>query len=249
MTKGKLIILEGLDGSGKGTQFENLKQYFSEQKIAFSTYDFPQYYDTFWGKMVGKYLNKEYGENVNPYLASLLFFLDQSQAAPRIRQDLKTGKIVLCNRYTTSNVYQAAKLNNLKERDDYWTWLEQAAYQELQVVPPDLVIVLSISPKTARSLIAKKNAREYVEVKEEDKKDDKTNQQFLPIANDFLPAKKDLHEDNLKLQEDTYKELIRQCKRNANWVTVNCLQNGKLRTIAEIFTELKQVVANFLNKK
>src|SRR5260221_12520818 len=109
---GKLLVLEGSDGSGKGTQLQLLTDHFKLHHIPHETLDFPQYYKTFFGRWIGRFLKGEFGtiEDLPPYLLMFPYAADRWQAKEDLDHWLHEGKIVVSNRNTESNAYQAAKL-------------------------------------------------------------------------------------------------------------------------------------------
>ena len=116
--KGKLIVFEGPDGSGKTTQAKLLLNYFKNPpaggKIPSAYISFPRY-DKPWGKMVSKYLAGDFGKlsEVDPYFASMFYARDRADAAPMISGWIRDGKIVVCNRYVGSNIgHMGAKIKN-----------------------------------------------------------------------------------------------------------------------------------------
>ena len=115
---GKLIVIEGIDGSGKGTQLKMLLKYLNEKNINHVSFDFPQYGKTFFGDFAGRFLNGEFGHfsRINPYLASFLYAADRWQVKDKIWQAINDGKLVVCNRYTPSSIYQAVKSALPKEK-------------------------------------------------------------------------------------------------------------------------------------
>jgi dTMP kinase len=111
---GLFLVIEGTDGSGKGTQFNLLKERLESSGYDVAAFDFPQYEQPS-SFFVKEYLNGNYGtaEQVGPYTGSLFYALDRYQAAPQIQQALAEGKVVIANRYTGSNMaHQGTKFKN-----------------------------------------------------------------------------------------------------------------------------------------
>lgn len=141
MAKGRLIVIEGSDGSGKATQIELLKKAFVESVV----FDFPRYKDNIYGELVGRYLKGEFG-NLSPYFASLPFAMDRALAKPQIEQALRDGRLVLCNRYVSSNkAHMGANLPS-EERAEFFNWLDRVEYEVNGLPKPDLTIFLQVSP-------------------------------------------------------------------------------------------------------
>src|SRR5580693_8259282 len=126
---GKLIAIEGIDGSGKRTQVALLEKGLAAKGHAVYSTGFPQY-DSWFGKMVGQFLNGELGalETVDPHFTALLYAGDRFEAKPNIEAALNDGKIVLIDRYIGSNLaHQTARVAPEK-RDDFRRWIEHLEY-------------------------------------------------------------------------------------------------------------------------
>lgn len=225
MLKGKFIVIDGSDGSGKKTQTDLLIKYLKTNHHTSSYFDFPQYQKSFFGKMVGRYLNGEFGEadDVNPYLASLLYAGDRWQASEAIRKDLKAGKIVIANRYTQSNMgFQTAKIKSPTEKRKFLSWVTKLEYQIYGIPKPDLVVYLYVPYKIAQSLVDKKADRGYTKMK------------------------RDIHERNGEYLNRVEKQYLTLARQNKEWQIVNCIQDGKLMTppmIAELVAkEVKKII-------
>ena len=159
---GKLIVIEGIDGSGKATQLKMLLNYLSEKKIAHASFDFPQYGKTFFGDFAGRFLNGEFGHfsRINPYLASFPYAADRWQVKDKIWQAINEGKLVICNRYTPSSIYQAAKIKP-PQRKKFLDWVETLEYEVFGIPRPSLVIFLHVPFIFSQILIAKKQKDQY----------------------------------------------------------------------------------------
>jgi dTMP kinase len=166
-SRGKFIVIEGTDGSGKTVQFERLILALPEG-MQFGTLDFPRYGEPS-SYFVQKYLTGKYGSDVGPYAASLLFAVDRFDSKLKTLQWLEEGKPVIANRYVASSmVYQGAKFESKSEREKFYKWLYHLEYELFGIPKPDLNIVLHVSAEIARGLITKKSGREYLRGKSVD---------------------------------------------------------------------------------
>lgn len=167
MPKGIFIVIEGSDGSGKGTQFKIIGDRLKEQGHEVATYDFPQY-DQESSYFVREYLNGKYGDanELGAYVPSLFFALDRFQASQSIKKDLEAGKIVLSNRLTGANLaHQGQKIDDEAEKTKYYDWLYDLEFNILGIPKPDINIVLLVPAEIAQKLVDKKNARTYTDKK------------------------------------------------------------------------------------
>ena len=125
MAKGRLVVFEGSDASGKMTQVKMLVEALKEQGIDAKTLDFPTY-ESPAGEMVSRYLRGELGhlDEIPPEIPSLLYALDRYQYGGQISKDLEAGMFLVANRYTQSNLaYQGAKFRSGHERRRFQKWL------------------------------------------------------------------------------------------------------------------------------
>ncbi len=222
--KGKLIVIEGIDSSGKTTQLNLLKKYLKKEKIPFKTIDFPRYETSFYGDMVARFLRGEFGklDQVHPYLISVIFALDRKEAKEQMEKWLKDGYIVISNRYATSNMaHQAGRLGET-ERDKFLTWDTQLEYEVNKIPKEDIVLFLDVPYKTAQKLMQNED-REQAYRKGE---------------------KKDIVEKStiyLKHSEETYHWLA---KHFPHWEAISCLdEKGKLLSKELVHDALKKVLA------
>jgi len=227
--RGQFIVLEGTDGSGKGTQFELLYKRLVSEGYKIEKFDFPRYSQPS-SYFVGQYLNGKYGslDEIGPRRGSLFYALDRFQASFDIRKALQAGKIVLANRYVASNMgHQGAKLTSAKERSDYFRWLDDLEYKILGIPRPDFNIVLHMPAHIAWRLVDKKSTRDYLR-----------------------GAKRDLHEadlGHLKKAEEVY---LQMCKLFPdNFVLIACTQNGSLLSRKAIAGQIWEKIAPILNKR
>lgn len=161
---GKFIVIEGGDGSGKGTQVALLKERVEAMGIPVRVYDFPRY-DTFFGQEVARLLRGEYGplSSVDPFLAALLYAGDRLDAAPQMRADLSGGCFLIANRYVSSNLaHGGAKYRSLEEAARFVTKVEYLEYAVNCLPRADLQLFLDVPAARARLLLAGKGEREYM---------------------------------------------------------------------------------------
>lgn len=164
---GLFLVLEGTDGSGKGTQFELLQKRLVDEGYDVATFDFPQY-DEPSSYFVKEYLNGKYGsaDQVGPYTGSIFYALDRYEASQKIQAALDAGKIVLANRFTGSNMaHQGTKFNHPEERRGYFIWLDNLEFQMLGIPRPDRSVVLRVPAEIAQKMVDQKGERTYTSQK------------------------------------------------------------------------------------
>lgn len=224
--KGTLIVIEGLDGSGKATQTQLLLEALSEKKdqqvkkISFPNYNSPS------SALVKMYLNGEFAQSaqqVNPYAASCFYSVDRYASYQMDWAEFyQAGGVILADRYTTSNaVHQCAKLPP-KEWDAYLQWLFSFEYQKMELPKPDLVLYLDVAPSISQKLLLTRyNGKE--------------NQ-------------KDLHEkDTAYLQKS--RQAAEYCIQALGWKRIVCTYQEKMRLQQDIHQEIIRVVERLLDEK
>lgn len=219
-----LIVLEGTDGSGKGTQTQMLVNRLQKEGKSVAVYDFPRYHkDGCEG--VQHYLNGGLGDihETGPYGPSLLFATDRLFAKKDLLQDIETNDYVICNRYTTSNmVHQAAKIDNYKDFLAYIDWVSDLEYKKLGFPIPHAVFFLDMPWEIGYVLISQKDTRAYIK-----------------------NGQRDMHEWDKDFMQNSYN---RACELATiqNWVRIPCSHDKKtpdsVQDIHEkIFAELLNI--------
>ena len=144
---GKLIVIEGTDGSGKSTQFRLLTQRLENENIAFQKIVFPQYSEPS-SALIRMYLGGEFGTNpsdVNAYAASSFYAIDRYASYKKIwGQWYEQGGLVVCDRYTTSNAVHQASKEPEDRRQEFLKWLYDFEYDRLGLPRPDLTLYLDV---------------------------------------------------------------------------------------------------------
>src|SRR3989344_7072606 len=111
--RGKFIVIDGIDGSGKATQVKLLADKLRRLKIPVKTIDFPRYHDNFFGQLIGEYLSGAYGDFIqtDPRVASVLYAADRFESSREIRQWLADGYLGIADRYVSANsIHQGGKI-------------------------------------------------------------------------------------------------------------------------------------------
>jgi len=160
--RGKLIALEGIDGSGKRTQLELLAAHLEKRGLSTFSVSFPRY-ESFFGKLVARFLNGELGSvaQVDPHLSALLYAGDRLEFKPELESALAAGKIVLADRYIGSNLAHQSERVPAEKREQFFTWLKHLEYVLYGLPVEDLVIYLRVPALQAHHLVGLKDAREY----------------------------------------------------------------------------------------
>lgn len=198
-----LVVLDGLDGSGKSTQLARLNEYFASQNRDYTQISFPDYEQPS-SALVRMYLQGDFGgspDAVNAYAASSFYAVDRYASYKKFWQkDYEAGKLILAARYTTSNaIHQMGKLPRT-EWDAYLQWLEEYEYGLLGLPRPDKVIFLDMPLDIS--------------------------QRLLSARYDGEEGKKDIHERNLTYLQ-TCRESALYAAEKMGWVLVSCGENGR----------------------
>ncbi len=214
MPKGTLIVIEGLDGSGKATQAKLLLESLRQQGKDVRQVSFPDY-DSDSSALVKMYLAGEFGSDpgdVNAYAASTFFAVDRYASFKKDwRAFYEAGGIVIADRYTTSNaVHQCSKLPEA-EWEAFLNWLFHFEYDLLGIPAPDRVFYL----QTALGV----------------------NEQLLDRRYHGDEQKKDIHERNADYLAHS-RAAAEFCAKKLGWTTIHCVRDGAMRGIPEIHEEL-----------
>jgi len=222
--KGKLIVIEGTDGSGKATQANLLYKELQKKGFKVEYLDFPQY-----GKrsatMVEDYLNGRFGtaEEVGPYRASILYAVDRYSRMQEMHKWLQEGKIIICNRYVSANKgHQAGKIKDPAELDKFLVWLNDLEYNIFGVPRPDKIILLYMPSEIGQKLVEKKGHRDYVG-----------------------GNKKDIHEADISHLKDAEKAYLYVAEKE-RWEIIRCSDGKQPFSIEEIHKKVTSAVMPLL---
>lgn len=227
--KGKLFIIEGLDGSGKETQTRKLYDRLKKENLNIKKVEYPNYKSDS-SALVKMYLNGDFGkkpEDVSAYVSSTFYAVDRYASYKKEWEDFYiSGGIILADRYTSSNmIHQASKIEDPVKQRKFLSWLEDLEYNMYGLPRPTKVIFLDVPPQYSKQLM--------------EKRDNKITGQ----------AEKDIHESNHEYLLKSYNNAIHVVK-SYKWSIINCVKDGKLLTIDQIhddiYNEVKKGLDNHL---
>ncbi len=230
MKKGKLIVIDGTDGSGKATQVNLLRERLSREGHTVKVLDFPEYYKNFFGAFIGHCLSEQYYNwiNVHPKIASIAYAADRWESSAEIQNWLKKGYIVLANRYVSANqIHQGGKIANATKRANFIKWLDKMEYGVFKIPRPDVVFYLNMPMKNILKLIRERNKK---------------------TARVYMGKKKDIVEGNIPYLTNSNKSGLWLAKMEKGWVKIECVKNGALRTREDIHQEIYEKIRKVIKK-
>lgn len=217
MSKGKIIVIDGLDGSGKSTQLELVAEYLQSRDVKCRAVSFPNY-DSLSGALIKDYLNGKIPcEDVNgAYTASTLYAIDRYVSfVTDWKEFYNHGGIILCGRYTTSNaIYQLTKLPP-DEQEKFLDWLFDYEYNKLGLPAPDLVLYLDMPIEVSQRLLSERYMGDE--------------------------QKKDIHERNVRFLEACRSNALILAQR-CGWNVIECAEDGLPLPIEDIYIQICSIL-------
>lgn len=224
MQKGKLIVIDGIDGSGKATQVKILKQRLLKEGLKVKTIDFPRYENNFFGSLIGEYLSGLHGDFIamDSKIASILYAADRFESSKQIKKWLDEGCVVLADRYATANqIHQGGKINDLKKRKEFLAWLYKMEYGVFGIPKPDLVIYLDVPFEVSKMWLMNKVAKRKKK---------------------YLNGRKDVAEDNLVHLKNSRNSALLLTKENKNWTKIECCKGNLCMGPEQVGEEVYKIV-------
>jgi len=220
MSRGKLIVIEGIDGAGKGTQADLLARAFQQRGIPFVRFSFPRYESSF-GHLIARFLNGEFGllPAVDAHFSALLYAGDRFEAKPDLEAALNSGQAVVTDRYVASNLAHQAARVRAERRPEFISWLRRLEYGVYGLPVEDLVIYLWVPAQEGHRLVGLKSARSYTAMR------------------------RDLQESDVQhLKEAAL--VYDQLAQAPNWITIDCFdsKSGKQRAPEEIHQDVLEAI-------
>lgn len=228
LKKGKFIVIDGTDGSGKATQVELLAKVLRREGKKVQIVDFPEYYNNFFGKFIGHCLTEQYYNfiKVHPKIASVLYAADRFESKEKIENWLKKGCIVISNRYVSANqIHQGGKIVSAKKRADFLRWLDEMEYGVFKIPRPDMTLYLSLPIPIVMKLIGERDGK---------------------MKRAYLKKKKDVHENDVQFLINSRKSAVWLVNKIQNFIKIECSAKNSIlsREIIheKIYKEVKKVL-------
>ena len=216
---GKLIVIEGTDGSGKSTQFRLLTDRLESEQVKFQKLVFPQYSEPS-SALIRMYLGGEFGKSpsdVNAYAASAFYSVDRYASYRKIwGKWYEEGGLVVSDRYTTSNAVHQASKEPENKREDFLNWLYDFEYDKLGLPRPDLVIYLDVPTDFTEKMLRHRETETH------------------PHA--------DIHELDMQYLA-TCRRMGRAAAEHYGWTVIRCVRDGAMRSMEDIHEEIYRHVA------
>jgi dTMP kinase len=228
MKKGKLIVIDGTDGSGKATQVELLLKRLKKDGRKVEVVDFPEYYKNFFGGFIAHCLSEQYYNwlGVHPKIASIAYAADRWESSEKIKNWLKKGIIVVANRYTSANqIHQGGKIASARKRKAFIEWLDKMEYEVFKISKPDVTFYLSLPPEVSLRLM-----------KERDKSGNRK----------YLGKKKDVYEKDAQFLINSRKSALWLAKTQKSWIKIDCMKGRDIDTRENIHEKIYEKVKKIL---
>ncbi len=226
--RGKLIVIDGTDGSGKATQVALLAKRLKREGYTVKLLDFPEYYKNFFGKFIGHCLSEQYYNFVklHPKITSVLYAADRWESSKEVESWLDKGCIVLANRYASANqIHQGGKIANTKKRADFLKWLDEMEYKVFKIPRPNATFYLSIPLSFTLQLIKERNRK---------------------ASRAYVGKKKDILEGDIPYLTNSSNAALWLAKTQKNWIKIDCVKNGEINTRENIHEEIYEKVRKII---
>lgn len=228
--KGKFIVIDGTDGSGKATQVALLAERLKKDGYKVKVADFPEYENNFFGKFIGHCLTEQYYNFIgtHPKIVSVLYAADRWESKEKIEKWLKEGNIVISNRYVSANqIHQGGKIANPKKRADFIKWLDEMEYNTFKIPKPDITLYLSLPIDIVLALIAKRESSQ--------------------MKRKYLKKHKDVHENDVNFLINSRKSAMWLVDKIPNFYKIDCAKKKEILSREEIHNMVYKEVKKILN--
>ena len=226
--KGKLIVIDGIDGSGKSTQIDLLIKRMKANGLKAEMIHFP-HYENFFGGFIGHCLTEQYYNflDTHPKIVSVLYAADRWESSEGIKKMLDSGITVVLDRYVSANqIHQGGKIKSVKKRNDFMKWLDEMEYGVFKIPRPDITLYLDLPTKIVLELLKKRDSSK--------------------IKREYLKKKKDVHEADVNFLINSRKSALKLSKEIPNFVKIECSKNNEIlsrETIhGMIYEKVKKII-------
>lgn len=214
MAKGKLIVFEGIDGSGKSCQYRHICQRLENDGIDYNHIVFPRY-DKESSALIRMYLGGSFGshpEDVNAYTASTFYAVDRFASYREAWGDIyNAGGLIISDRYTTSNAVHQASKEPEQDREKFFAWLYDLEYRHMGLPVPDLVLYLDVPTELTGQMLRRREHDTHTHA--------------------------DIHEQNMDYLRRCRATGL-QAAKYYGWTVIACAKDGKMRSIDDIHNEI-----------
>lgn len=224
-----IVVIEGLDGSGKSTQLNLFQNYLKSKQIIYQYIHFPRTDAPIFGDLVSRFLRGDLGKinEVNPYLVALIYAGDRNNAAPIVNEWLNTGQLVIFDRYVYSNIaYQCAKIEDIEKREELKNWILNLEYNYYNIPQPDLNLFLDVPFKFTQQRLTEN--REGAE-------------------RHYLQGQVDIHEADLNFQDRVRNIYLNLANSETTLKLINCCENNEMLAPNIISEKIISTVNKFIN--
>ena len=227
--KGKIIVIDGIDGSGKTTQIDLLTEKLKVDGYRVKMIHFPNY-TNFFGGFIGHCLSEQYYNflNVHPKIVSVLYAADRWESGEQIKKMLHDGFIVVLDRYVSANqIHQGGKIKSSAKRASFIKWLDEMEYNVFKIPKPNLTLYLSLPTNIALKLLKKRDGSK--------------------IKREYLKKKgKDVHEADVNFLINSRKSALKLVREVPNFIKIECSKNNQILTREEISEMIYEKVKNII---
>jgi dTMP kinase len=222
--RGKLVVIDGIDGTGKTTQVELLVGRLKNLGWRVKGIKFPLYEKNFFAKLIEECLNGKHGDflAIDPHIVSVLYAADRWEAKEQIEQWLAAGYLVLADRYVSANqIHQGGKIDDPAKREKFMAWLDTMEHEVFGIPRPNLIIFLDLPIEASQRLLTKR----------------------------YSGKAKDQAESNLDHLTRTRRSAEQLVASKNNWVKIDCAPDGELLTKADIHLQIIELVSKEFEHK
>ncbi len=227
--KGKLIVIDGTDGSGKTTQINLLIGKLKLDGFKIKTIHFPKY-DNFFGGFIGHCLTEQYYNfiNVHPKIVSVIYAADRWESSKQIKNWMDKGYTVVLDRYVSAaQIHQGGMIKNVKKRETFIKWLDEMEYGVFKIPRAHITIYLSLPLEISQKLIKERNKK---------------------AVRAYAGNKKDVHEVSREYQKNSRESALWLSETIPNFIKIDCMGKKAIRTREDIHEEVYEKVKKVLKK-